>query len=225
VTTRSTDALSAAVGAHAPVHYVWGNIGLTLPIYILIALALLWVFGVRRYSIRIAQVLIFGVVPVSLWIVQFEMLHRQDVGREYTINAFLVVASAIGWAIYQSTRTLRFITLKAIFWTVFSLSTLLQYFSYLYWNIGNKSNFNHPLSHLDALYFSIGTFTTAGTGKLAAESESAIRLQTVQMALDFAFLSVAVALLFIRFSIYMADRIGSQRQMTEVKGATAGADA
>jgi hypothetical protein len=77
---------------------------------------------------------------------------------------------------------------------LYAVSQVLQYFSYLCWSVGSALNFNQPLTHLDSLYFALGTLTTAGTGNLVATSEAARRLQTVQMALDFVLLVVAIGL-------------------------------
>jgi hypothetical protein len=59
-----------------------------------------------------------------------------------------------------------------------------QLFSLLYWRYGTSSNFNLQLTHLDAIYFMLGTLTTAGTGNIVAISESARAIQSVQMCLD-----------------------------------------
>ena len=192
-------------------HLIWGNLGLTLGTLVLAGTGILYIFGFRRYSKWIAWAIVFVVVPVSLWIAQFELYQRSSTGVLYTLNAILLTAVAIGWVIYEATRQ-RFVLPLAIFAAIFSLSQLLQYFAYLYWSIGNKTNFNQPLSHLDALYFAVGTFTTAGTGKLVATSDSAVRLQLIQMGLDFTLIAIAVTLLFMRFSMHLSARLGERKE-------------
>ena len=54
------------------------------------------------------------------------------------------------------------------------------------------SNFTEPLTRTDALYFSVSTFTTVGFGDIAAKSESARLVVTVQMLLDLLLLGVVV---------------------------------
>ena len=67
-------------------------------------------------------------------------------------------------------------------------------FSTLYWNYGLLSNFTEQLTRLDAIYFTIGTLTTAGTGTISAVSQTARTLQGLQMVLDLGLIVFAVAL-------------------------------
>jgi Ion channel len=70
----------------------------------------------------------------------------------------------------------------------FMLNTVLLInvtFALIYYDYGTPSDFNRPLSHLDAIYFTVGTFTTAGTGNVIAISERARFVQTLQMIFDF----------------------------------------
>jgi voltage-gated potassium channel len=73
-------------------------------------------------------------------------------------------------------------------------------FSAIYWSYGTARNFGMPLTHLDAVYFTIGTLSTAGTGNIVATSELARALQSLQMLLDLGFLLIAVTLVIMRFS-------------------------
>jgi hypothetical protein len=73
-------------------------------------------------------------------------------------------------------------------------SSLLATFSTLYWNYGIAGNFTERLTRLDAIYFSVGTLSTAGTGNISAVSQVARGLQTMQMILDVGFVVFAVSL-------------------------------
>ena len=53
--------------------------------------------------------------------------------------------------------------------------------------------FGKPLSRLDAVYFTVGTLTTAGTGSLSARSAEARCIAISQMALDVGLLGFGVA--------------------------------
>jgi hypothetical protein len=46
-------------------------------------------------------------------------------------------------------------------------------FSYIYWAHGTAKDFSVSLTHLDAFYFALGTFTTAGTGNISDQRNSA----------------------------------------------------
>jgi hypothetical protein len=49
------------------------------------------------------------------------------------------------------------------------------------------------LTHLDAIYFAVGTFSTAGTGNIVAISESARFIQTAEMIVGMVFVLLTVA--------------------------------
>jgi predicted transcriptional regulator len=74
---------------------------------------------------------------------------------------------------------------------------VLSVFAYLYWLLGSlrPASFNLPLSRVDAIYFTLGTFTTTGTGRFAAQSSLAELLVCCQIVLGWGFVAVLVALL------------------------------
>jgi hypothetical protein len=88
----------------------------------------------------------------------------------------------------------------------FSFSSLAATFSTLYWNYGTTGNFTERLTQLDAIYFTIGTLTTAGTGNISAISQVARGLQTLQMVLDIGFILFAVSLVVSEISSRMQRR-------------------
>jgi hypothetical protein len=85
-------------------------------------------------------------------------------------------------------------------------SQILQLFSYIYWTYGTKQNFSVHLSHLDSLYLALGTLTTGGTGNVAAISETARRIQMLEMFLGLAVLAFAVTLVVSRYSTHFERR-------------------
>jgi hypothetical protein len=82
-----------------------------------------------------------------------------------------------------------------------------------YWSCGGGHNFNIHLTRLDAVYFTIGTLSTAGTGNIVATSELARVLQTLQMALDMVFLLIAVTL--------VVTRLGTVRRKVKASNSSA----
>jgi hypothetical protein len=56
------------------------------------------------------------------------------------------------------------------------------------------------VGHTDALYFTVGVLTTAGTGELQPHSRGCRQVVTVQELIDFVFLSTALGLLVARVS-------------------------
>jgi voltage-gated potassium channel len=74
---------------------------------------------------------------------------------------------------------------------------VLSFFAYLYWLVSSlrPASFSLPLSRVDAVYFTLGTFTTTGTGRFAAQSSLAELLVCCQIVLGWGFVAVLVALL------------------------------
>jgi Ribbon-helix-helix protein, copG family len=74
---------------------------------------------------------------------------------------------------------------------------VLTAFAYAYWLLERlrPASFNLPLRRVDAIYFTLGTFTTTGTGRFAAQSALAELLVCGQIVLGWGFVAVLVALL------------------------------
>lgn len=83
---------------------------------------------------------------------------------------------------------------------LFTGLTLVINFAYLYWTHGTVHDFSQPLSHTDALYFALGTLSTAGTGTISATSETSRGLVSLQMAVDILLLVVAVGMAISRLA-------------------------
>jgi len=84
---------------------------------------------------------------------------------------------------------------------VWSASTITWIFALLYLGFGAiPGNFGQRFSNWDALYFALGIFTTAGTGRLAPISEVARILVACQYIVDIVFVLGVVALGISRLS-------------------------
>jgi hypothetical protein len=73
-------------------------------------------------------------------------------------------------------------------------------FATLYWSIGTTANFNVELSRIDAIYFALGTLTTAGTGTIAPTSDLARAIVGGQMILDLVFVAYVLTVTVTRWS-------------------------
>lgn len=74
---------------------------------------------------------------------------------------------------------------------------VLSAFAYVYWLLESlrPASFNLPLSRVDAIYFTLGTFTTTGTGRFTVQSSLAELLACCQVVLGWGFVAVLLALL------------------------------
>lgn len=88
---------------------------------------------------------------------------------------------------------LRASTGRLFFWVIAGLLVFVLAFTQIYWRIGTSSDFTVPLSHLDALYFAVGTVSTAGTGNIYAMSQLARGTQTAEMLLGMVLILVLLA--------------------------------
>jgi voltage-gated potassium channel len=55
-----------------------------------------------------------------------------------------------------------------------------------------RTSFTQPLTHTDALYFTVTVFTTVGFGDITARTEAARVLVTIQMIMDLVIIGVAI---------------------------------
>ena len=104
---------------------------------------------------------------------------------------FLLIKRANGWSV-----AIMFVN---------ALLTIIGVFASIYWDSGGIHNFTYKLSHLDAVYFTLGTLTT-GTGNISAISEYSRGVQTIQLVCDLALMGFAAAVVFGRFADFVASR-------------------
>ena len=141
----------------------------------------------RRRALQISLMLGLVVPQIFYWITFFSLQRSQGRGGQ-AIAISIVIASIV---LLLSTRDTIFGITVAL---IYTFSSLIYLFSILYWGYGSATNFSIQLTRLDAIYFAIGTLTTAGTGNISATSDLARGLQALQMGLDFMIVVFAVAL-------------------------------
>ncbi|CAL9672955.1 potassium channel family protein [Streptomyces sp. enrichment culture] len=112
------------------------------------------------------------------------------------VVAVVVVAAVVArqvWAVLRSGRPV----LRAVRALCVSVLFLLVVFAALYVKLsaGDPRAFTHPLTRIDALYFTVSVFATVGFGDLAAMTQLARLVVTVQMLLDLVVLGVVIRVL------------------------------
>jgi Ion channel len=146
----------------------------------------------------IAQMVGIIVVQFYLWLGFLTVPTRYSAGPLLTINDSIAIAVGIACLIFAS---INISSLPYILLSVTStISLLMVDFSFIYWSNGTTANFNVSLTRLDAIYFMLGTLTTAGTGNIVATSDAARGVQSLQMFLDLALVVFAIGLVIARFS-------------------------
>lgn len=81
------------------------------------------------------------------------------------------------------------------------VSMILGNFAQIYWGYGTDGNFNEHITRFRAVYFAIGTLSTAGTGNIVAISTAAQATQMAQQVVDLLLLAFGVGALVARFAM------------------------
>lgn len=111
---------------------------------------------------------------------------------------------ALGWP----ARVFVFLLSKTVFLpfaAATQLSSFIFTFSYVHWSASalDPNAFSEPLTKLDALYFTLTTFTTTGFGDISPRSPTARGYVSLQMALGFVLVSVLFALVITRMGSWL----------------------
>ncbi len=113
------------------------------------------------------------------------------------LAAALGVLFLITTTMYAEWMVMKFRITGLIAQAACGTAALLSMFAYGYWILSSQVplSFNLPMTRIDAVYFTLGTFTTTGTGRFVAQSAGAELLVSGQVVLGWTFVAVLVALL------------------------------
>lgn len=167
----------------------------------------------RRVAATVLRPMIVAVVVV-VW------YFRAPLDRSWTaakglelLAALVVVGLVVGWQVLAVVRSPH-PRLRAVGALVITLPLLMVLFAttYVVMAADGTGAFSEPLSRVDALYFAVTVFSTVGFGDIAARSEAARVLVTVQILVNLTY-----AGLFVR-AIIEASRIGHDRRSIRYRG-------
>lgn len=151
-----------------------------------------------RYE-RISKTASYSVVFLTIitqlpaWLI-FIVAGRVSAGAFMLIGVLAVMCM---WSIYYTTRVSllkRATTWHQVTLLADCLILIVVYFASIYSLIRANGNFNIPLSRVDAIYFSLGMLTTAGTGNIVPQSDLARGMVSIQMVFDFIFVAITVVI-------------------------------
>lgn len=148
----------------------------------LFALSVLQVAGMT-----LALLVLYAVAPVA---------GRTDTGAILALlGALVVFLLLLAWqirAIVQAPHP----EVRAIQILLLAFVVILIVFSYTYLSLAEQDSgsFSEHLSRVAAFYFSVSTFATVGFGDIAARSDPARLVVTIQMLLDLALIAGAARL-------------------------------
>ena len=123
------------------------------------------------------------------------------------IVGLVVFVVLVGWQIRTITRA-EHPVIRAVEVVNLALPLLAVVFAFTYLSISraDAASFSEHLNRIDAMYYTVSTISTVGFGDIAAESDAARTLVTVQMLFDLALIAGLVRL------VIVATRTGLQRQ-------------
>ncbi|HEU5333299.1 MAG TPA: potassium channel family protein [Actinocrinis sp.] len=105
----------------------------------------------------------------------------------------LFTVGMLGWQTRAVVRAARPVLRAAeALTTSFTLFVLIFAVTYYLLNKGGSDVFTEPITRLDSLYFVVTVFGTVGFGDIAARSETARAIVTIQILGDILFVGVAV---------------------------------
>jgi voltage-gated potassium channel len=119
----------------------------------------------------------------------------------------IVFAAVVTWQVRSILRS-RYPGIRAAEALGFTVPLFLLIFSSTYFLMADSSsaNFGQAMTRTDALYFTVTTFATVGFGDIAAASQPARAIVTIQMLLDLLILGLGVR------ALVGVVRIGKERQ-------------
>jgi hypothetical protein len=145
----------------------------------------------------VAHPALYLALQVVAWYGFFSQSERVGAGPTLIVVYVVVVLIGIVSLVALSRRSFSVARLTLSLANVILLT--IGAFATLYWQSGTKSNFTVALTHLDAVYFALGTLSTAGTGSVSATSQTARLIVSAQMALDLVLLLFAAGIVVARW--------------------------
>jgi len=110
----------------------------------------------------------------------------------------LVILAGVVLLQLQAIRSASYPQLRAIEAVVIAITVLIVLFGLMYVGLAqaNPANFTKQLNRISAFYFTVTILSTVGFGDIAADSDLARLIVTIQMLLDLTLLAVVVRVFF-----------------------------
>ena len=143
----------------------------------------------RWLGCTIALFVIYSLAPVDQKPTEFEAFLKLGL-------ALVALVAITTWQIFAIARS-PYPRLRAFEAVGISVPILVLLFSSVYVSMAaySSSNFNEPLTKIDGVYFTVTALATVGFGDIAAVSQVARVIVTLQMIIDLIFIGVVAKLL------------------------------
>ncbi|HTO00885.1 MAG TPA: potassium channel family protein, partial [Microthrixaceae bacterium] len=150
----------------------------------------------RAVALMVIRILVVWIGLVSAYfLIPFDR-RPDDNFAVRTACSILIMLVVLGWEVWSTSKA-NLPQLRAIsaLGAIFPLALLVFAGIYLSMSSSLPRSFNENLNHISALYFSVTTFATVGFGDIAAKSDGARLLVTVQTLLNLLLLGSIIRLL------------------------------
>jgi hypothetical protein len=140
-------------------------------------------------------------LTVALLLVVFAVFPVEPIASTESLTRLIVVLVMLALVVLLQLRTIRsahYPQLRAVEAVVIAIAVFLVLFALLYVGLtqADPANFTKPLDRASAFYFTVTVLTTVGFGDIAAESDLARLIVTIQMLLDLTLLAIVVRVFF-----------------------------
>jgi hypothetical protein len=140
-------------------------------------------------------------LSVALLLVLYAVFPVEPIASTESLTRLLVVLVILALVVVlqlPAIRSARYPQLRAIEAVVIAITVFIVLFALLYVGLAqaNPANFTKPLDRVSAFYFTVTVLTTVGFGDIAADSDLARLIVTIQMLLDLTLLAIVVRVFF-----------------------------
>jgi hypothetical protein len=157
--------------------------------------------GRRQRSRLIAESVVRTSLCVALLLIIYAVFPVEPLASTETVTRLLVALVILAVVVvlqFQAIRSANYPQLRAVEAIVIAVTVFIVLFALLYVGLAqaNPANFTKPLDRVSAFYFTVTILSTVGFGDIAADSDLARLVVTVQMLLDLTLLAVVVRVFF-----------------------------
>jgi hypothetical protein len=152
----------------------------------------------RRDQLRVGlRAAVRMVVSTTLLFIVYALVPVNSVTTVETVlrlvAGLVLVTAVIGWEV-RAILTASYPRVRAIEAMVTAVALVIIVFALLYLGLAqaHPANFTQPLDRVSAIYFTVTILATVGFGDIAAHTDPARVVVTIQMVLDLALLAVIV---------------------------------
>ena len=145
----------------------------------------------------------------------------EDVGIVLLVGGLILIAGVITWQVHEI-RVSPFPRLRGFQTIITGIPLLLVVFAAAYYMTGGSQvgSFTEPMDKIGAMYFTVTVFSTVGFGDIAAKTDLARTLVTVQMLGNLVVIGLVAKVIFGAVDVGVKKRSAEHLPPAEVQEPT-----